>query len=216
MVSNCKLFGHGADAFHDPILYRSVVGALQYSTLIRPETSFAVNKVCQFMAAPLDSHWTVVKRILRYLKGTLSHGLFLQPTSITKPLIIRAFCDADWASDVVDRRSTSGIVIFLGPNLISWWFCKQKVTARSSTKAEYCSITQTSTELTWIHTLLAELQVAFTTLVIFCDNQSASHNPVFHSITKQMEIDCFLSGKRFWPSNSLLFMFQHWISRLMF
>ena len=146
------------------------------------------------MVAPLDSHWTVVKRILRYLKGTLFHGLLLQPTSVTKPLVIRAFCDADWASDVDDRRSTSGTAIFLGPNLISWWSRKQKVTARSSTEAEYRSIAQTSTELTWIHTLLTELQVSFTTPVIFCDNQSAvsiAHNPVFHNRTKHMEIDVF-------------------------
>jgi len=111
-VSNCKLSRHGADAFHDPTLYGSVVGALQFATLTRPEISFVVNKVCQFMAAPLDSHWIVVKRILRYLKGTLFHGLLLQPTSVTKPLVIRAFCDADWAADVDDRRSTSGTTIF--------------------------------------------------------------------------------------------------------
>ena len=73
------------------------------------------------MAAPLDSYWAVVKRILRYLKGTLFHGLLLQPNSITKPLVLRAFCDADWASDVDDRLSTSAAAIFLGPNLISWW-----------------------------------------------------------------------------------------------
>jgi len=61
IVSNCKLSRHGADIFHDPTLYRLVVGALQYATLTRPEISFAVNKVCQFMTASLDSHWAVVK-----------------------------------------------------------------------------------------------------------------------------------------------------------
>ena len=156
MVSNCKLSRHGADIFHDPTLYRSVVGALKYATLTRPEISFAVNKVCQFMAAPLDSHWEVVKRILRYLKGTLSQGLLLQPALATRPLVIHAFCDADWASDVDVRRSTSGAAIFLGSNLISWWSRKQKVTTRSSSEAEYRSLTQTSTELTWIHVLLTE------------------------------------------------------------
>ena len=110
---------HGADVFHDPSLYRSVVGALQYATLTRFEISFAVNKVFQFMASPMDSHWEVVKRILRYLKGTLSHGLLLQPASTVKPLAFYAFCDANWASDVDDRCSTSGAAIFLGPNLIS-------------------------------------------------------------------------------------------------
>ena len=149
MVSNCKLSRHGADVFYDPTLYRYAVGALQYATLTKPEISFDVNKVCQFMAAPLDSRWAVVKRMLKYLKGTLFHGLLLQSTSVTKPLVICAFCDADWAFDVDDRRC----YIFLGPNLISWWSCKQKVTFKSSTEAEYRSIAQTSTELTWIYTL---------------------------------------------------------------
>ena len=79
------------------------------------------------------------------------------PFCLTNPLAIRAFCDVDWASDLDDRRSTSGTSIFLGPNLVSWWSRKQKVTARSSTEAEYRSIAQTSTELTWIYTLLTEL-----------------------------------------------------------
>ena len=96
MVSNCKLSRHGIDISHDPTLYRSVVGALQYATLTRSEISFAVSKVCQFMVAPLDSHWAVVKRILWYLKGTSSRGLLLQPALATRPLVIHAFCDVDW------------------------------------------------------------------------------------------------------------------------
>ena len=72
------------------------------------------------MAAPLDSHWAIVKRILRYLKGTLFHGLLLQPALITKPLVLPVFCDVYWASDMDDKPSTSGAAIFLGPNLISW------------------------------------------------------------------------------------------------
>ena len=114
MVSNCKLSKYGADLFQDSTLYNSVLGALQYATLTRPEISFVVNKVCKFMAKPLESHWAVVERILRYFKGTLSHGLLLQSASLAKPLPLRAFCDADRAPDVDDRHSTSGAAIFLG------------------------------------------------------------------------------------------------------
>ena len=88
-------------------MHCSVVGALQY-LITRPEISFAVNKVCEFMANPLETHWTAVKRILIYLKGTLLYGLHLRPATLGPPYCIRALCDADWASDIDDRRSTSG------------------------------------------------------------------------------------------------------------
>lgn len=95
VVGGCKLSKEGADFFPDASLYRLIVGALQYATITRPEISYAVNKVCQFMAQPLESRWTAVKRILRYLKGSLYHGLHLQPSSASYPLVLTGFCDAD-------------------------------------------------------------------------------------------------------------------------
>lgn len=160
------------------------------------------------MTNPLDTHWGTVKRILRYLKGTISHGLLMKPAAVGKPLSITAMCDADWASDVDDRRSTSGSAIFLGPNLISWWSRKQQVTARSSTEAEYRSIAQTSAELTWVQALLQELQVPFSTPMLLCDNQSAvaiAHNPVFHSKTKHMEIDVFFVREKVLSKQLLIY-----------
>jgi len=77
MVSSCKLSKPSYATFFDPTLYRSVVGALQYANLTRPYNCFVVNKVCQFMAHPLDTHWTAVKRILRYLKCILFYGLHI-------------------------------------------------------------------------------------------------------------------------------------------
>nr|KYP51541.1 Retrovirus-related Pol polyprotein from transposon TNT 1-94 [Cajanus cajan] len=140
MVSGCKLSKVGTEDFLDVSLYRSIVGALQYATITRPEISFSVNKVYQFMSHPLAHHWSTVKHILRYLKGTTSWGLHLQPAPSNSPLSIHAYCDADWASDPDDRRSTSGASIFLGTNLVSWWSKKQPVVARSSTEAEYRSL----------------------------------------------------------------------------
>jgi len=103
MVASCKLTKLGSDYFFDPTLYKSIVGTLQYSTITRPEQSYAVNKVCQFMSRPLKAHWTSAKRIFRYLKGTLNHGLHLRSTTSTVSILIRGLCDTDWASD--PRRS---------------------------------------------------------------------------------------------------------------
>lgn len=102
--------------FHDPSMYRSIVGALQYLTFTRPEIAYAVNTVCQFIHHPLDVHWQWVKRILRYLKGTMSCGLRLTKSSLN---ILSAYSDANWAGCPDTRRSITGYCVFLGNNLIS-------------------------------------------------------------------------------------------------
>ena len=174
----------------DSTQYRQVLGSLQYLALTRPDISFAVNKLSQYMHQPSAIHWSAVKRILRYLKGTLNHGLFLRKTT---QLHLHAFADADWAGNFDDRTSTSGYVIFLGSNPISWSSKKQKTVARSTTEAEYRAIATTAAELNWITNLLKELKVSFThTPTIYCDNVGATYlcvNPVFHSRMKHIAID---------------------------
>lgn len=144
------------------------------------------------MHQPLDSHWKAVKRILRYLRGTLQHGLLIRKSS---NLALTGFCDADWASDVDDRRSTSGSCMFLGPNLVSWSSKKQSVVSRSTTEAEYCSLANTVSELTWLKSLLLELQVSLRVVpTIYCDNNSVvqmTGNPVYHAISRHIELDLF-------------------------
>lgn len=144
MVPNLSLSRHEGDPFDNPRLYCSIVGALQYATLTRPDISFAVNKVSQFMHAPTVPHWCAVKRILRYLQGSVSHGLHIKPAP---SLSLHAYSDADWADSPNDRKSTSGFCIFLGPNLISWSSKKQPTVSRSSTEAEYRSLAVASSEL---------------------------------------------------------------------
>ena len=94
----------------DPTDYRRMVGALQYLTFTRPDLSFSVHQLCQFMQHPTTSHFNAAKQVLRYVRGTLHFGIHIDPGPIT----LSAFSDADWAGDPSDRKSTTGILVFLG------------------------------------------------------------------------------------------------------
>jgi histone deacetylase 1/2 len=119
MPTSEKLSIHDGEKLgpQDSTRYRSIVGGLQYLTLTRPDISFAVNKVCQFLHSPSLVHWLAVKRIIRYIKGTIKNGLHIRKSD---SMVVSAFSDADWAGCPDDRRSTRGFAVFLGSNLISW------------------------------------------------------------------------------------------------
>jgi hypothetical protein len=136
-----------------------------------------------------DTHMVAAKRILRYLKGTLNHGLLFRPSSLT----LQAYADADWAGNPDDRRSTSGYVVFLGSIPITWVSKKQSTVSRSSTEAEYRSLASATAEVFWIRTVLKDLGVfLLDPPLLWCDNLSAialASNPVFHARTKHIEVD---------------------------
>jgi hypothetical protein len=104
--------------------YRSIVGELQYLTLTRQDLAFSINKVCQFFHAPTTTDMVVVKRILRYVQGTINLGNKIRKDS---SLRINAFSDADWAECPDDRCSTGWFAIYLGSILISWSALKQEL-----------------------------------------------------------------------------------------
>ncbi|CAH9085925.1 unnamed protein product [Cuscuta epithymum] len=144
------------------------------------------------MHAPTETHWQGVKRILRYLKGTLNHGLFLNRST---PLTLSVFSDSDWGGVTDGGLSTTAYVLYLGGNIISWKSAKQKTVSRSSTEAEYKAIANASAEMLWVRSLLTELGISLvSTPQLFCDNQGATYvcsNPVFHSRMKHFALDFF-------------------------
>lgn len=190
MATSTSLSISDGSALPDATEYRSIVGSLQYLSLTRPDISFPVNKLSQFMHCPTDSHWGAVKRLLRYLRGTSHLGLLLRKSS---PVNLHAFSDADWAGNKDDRTSTTAYVVFLGSNPISWSSKKQKAVSRSSTEAEYRAVAHTTAELCWVQSLLQELKVQIPkSPVIYCDNVGTTYlcvNPVFHSKMKHVGID---------------------------
>ena len=157
------------DLLQDRTYYRSIVGALQYLTLTltQPDIIYVVNQVCQFMHAPTRSLLTVVKRILRFFKGSLELGLYLKPG----PLQLIAYNDADWAGNPIDRRSTSGFCIYFGHSPVSWCSKKQPTVARSSTEFEYRCLAQKTVEFFWLCMLLRDLCIYLPVMpLIWCDN----------------------------------------------
>ncbi|KAM1135997.1 hypothetical protein ACFX2B_033758 [Malus domestica] len=133
----------------------------------------------------------IVKRILRYLKGSIGRGLLMTKNDSTA---IIGYTDADWAGNSFDCKSTTGFCSFVGGNLVTWHNKKQTVVARSSAEAEYRAMASTAIKLIWLKSL--QLDLGFPSnepMPMFCDNQAAIHitsNPVFHERTKHIEVDC--------------------------
>ncbi|XP_039065823.1 secreted RxLR effector protein 161-like [Hibiscus syriacus] len=151
--------------------HRSAVGALLYVCHTRPDIAFAVHKVAQFMLQPCEAHWTAVKRIFRYLKGTLDFGLCIAPQH--GPISFRAFTDADWENDPDNRRSISGYCLFLENHLVFWNSRKQRSVSRSTAEAEYKSLADATSEVVWTKSLPADMGVRFDhPPTIWCDNTS--------------------------------------------
>lgn len=185
-----KLSAEDGAKVDDPTQYRSIAGALQYLTLMRPNIQYAVHQLCLYMHDPRQPHLIAMKRVLHYLQGTLSHGLRLHKSSSTA---LTAYTDADWAGCPDTRRSTSGYCVFMGDNLISWSSKRQPTVSRSSSEAEYKGVANVVAETCWIRNLMLELKIPITSAtLVYCDNVSAtylSNNPVKHQRTKHVEID---------------------------
>ena len=175
--------------FDNPTLYRSIVGGLHYLAVTRPDIQYAVNRVSQSMHAPTEQNFQALKRILRYLKGSLRRGLLFTKGNLE----LSVYSDSDWANDEDDRRSTTGYLLFLGPNLIFWCTKKQTRVSRSSTEAEYRAMAAGVAEAMWLHHITDALGLPPFRPKIYCDNDSTicvTKNPVLHDRMKHVGSDC--------------------------
>lgn len=151
--------------------YQSAVGSLMYAMLgTRPDLAYAVSVVSRYASRPNNSHWQAVKRILRYIKGTLA----LELTFKGSLRALEGYTDADWAGDRDTRRSTSGFLFNLGSGAISWSSKSQPTVALSSCEAEYMGQTQAIKEAVWLKSLLDQLNPEDSTSSSTGDNTQTS------------------------------------------
>lgn len=187
---NSKLPAEAGPRIKNATEYRKLVGALQYLTFTRPNITYAVQQVCLYMHDPREQNLHALKRIIRYIQGTKSHGQQLFRSKIDT---LTAYSNADWAGCSDTRCSFSGYCVYLGDNLVSWSSKRQQTVSRTSAEAEYKGVANTVSEMCWIRNLLLELHCPIkTATLVFCDNISLvymSKNPIQHQRTKHIEID---------------------------
>ena len=185
------------DVSFDKQLYQQAIGCLTYvSTSTRPDIAAAVGTLSQHMAQPSVDHWTGVKRILRYIKGTLDFGLKFSAGDG----VLTGFSDADWAGDPDTRRSVSGYVFQIGDCAVSWSSKKQNSVARSSTEAEYVALSLAAQEAVWLRRLMNSVGFGVESpTVIYEDNNSAidlTRNAKYHNRTKHIDISHHFARER--------------------
>lgn len=187
---SCDLSLSDSDFVGNDVPYREAVGSLMYLTVgTRPDIAFAVSLVSQALDCPTKNHWAMVKRILKYLKGTKNTGLLYK--SDCESGILTAYCDADFAGDATTRRSTTGVVCQYMGAAISWLSQRQKSVALSTTEAEFIAASEATKDIVWLSRLLNELTVLKSTPILNIDNMSALRlvkNPVFHKRSKHIEV----------------------------
>ena len=188
---SCKLDCNDENAtLFDEKLYQMAVGSLLYlSSRTRPDIAHAVSMVARYNSKPTVQHWTAVKRILRYLKGTLNFGLVYSKKDTIECI---GYSDADWAGDAKDRKSTSGYCFFMNGSLISWRSCKQTCVALSTAESEYVALSAATQEAIWLNRLLIDICAKpDSPIIIHEDNQAAmciAKNPIQHPKTKHISI----------------------------
>jgi len=155
MEQNLKLSQDSEEPRVDASNYRKLVGKLLYLQATRPDLTYAVNVLSQFVPDPRQDHQNAATRVLQYLKATTGKGLFFPKQGGTK---LVTYCDADWLGCPFTRRSRTWYVLLLGGAPVSWKSKKHSVVSRSSAEAEYRSMAATVSEIIWMRWLLNKLE----------------------------------------------------------
>ena len=190
LPTGLKLSTEIGDILDEPEVYRRLIGRLLYLGLTRPDLSYPVQHLSQFLHQPRVPHLRAALHVVKYLQGTVDYGLFYPSMN---NLQVKAYSDADWSACQFTSRSLNAYAVFIGDSLVSWKTKKQQTVSKSSAEAEYRSMSATASELVWLNGLLEDLQVNVQLpIVMYCDNTSAEHlaqNPKFHEKTKHLKRD---------------------------
>lgn len=174
----------------DATQYKSLIGGLRYLVHTRPDIAYSVGIVSRYMERPTKVHMNAVKRILRYIKGTLQYGLIYSKEKEGNVLI--GYSDSDLGGDLDDGKSTGGVVFYLDESIITWVSQKQRCVALSSCEAEFMAATSAACQGIWLRNVLTQITGEDMGPVTLCiDNRSAidlAKNPVFHGRSKHIDI----------------------------
>jgi hypothetical protein len=191
IVTGCKLVKNENGKAANEKSYKQMVGSLMYLLATRPDLAYSVFLVARFMERPTEMHVAAIKRIMRYLKGTLSLGIMYKKVS-GDVLQLNGWTNYDYAGDLDDRKSTSGYLFMLGGGAVSWSSKKQPIVTLSTTEAEFVAAASCACQSIWLRNILKHLMVDQDhNTLIFCDNSSSiklSKNPILHGRCKHIDV----------------------------
>ncbi|XP_061336488.1 uncharacterized mitochondrial protein AtMg00810-like [Gastrolobium bilobum] len=197
MEPTLRLCQNQGAPYHESAANRRLVRRLLYLTNTRPDISFTVQQLSQFVAHPTKPHFDAAIRVLKYLKRSPGKGIFFPSHN---SLTLSGFTDADWATCPDTRKSTTGFYVFIRSSLITWKSKKQSIVSRSSAEVEYRALATLTCEVQWLTYLLHDLHIPISgPAMIYNNNQAAihlAHNLTFHEHDNNIELDCHITREK--------------------
>jgi hypothetical protein len=191
MIPGMKLMRNEDGEQVDVTQYKQMVGNLMYLSVTRPDLMFGIGLISRYMERPTTLHMQAIKRILRYVKGSVNLGIHYRREAASDERLM-AYSDSDYAGDQDDRRSTSGYVFMLSEGVVAWSSKKQPVVSLSTTEAEFISAAHCACQAVWMRRVLERIDCKQGTYtIIHCDNMSSiklAKNPIMHGRSKHIDV----------------------------